>query len=176
MRARGLINAIQFRQARVSVGPSTVRGQRTPGLAKAAREYLANLSLAQFGTSRAALFRSSLDRATRQLKAQLPRKGRSWGIARKVLNIFLRDAFYNHYLRKQFQLDRGEALLEIPLDSITAGHVRNGTRLGRLPRWSGVKHLKSKSSDCYQREAAAIASRKGVARVHLDAFWWAGPR
>jgi hypothetical protein len=29
-------------------------------------------------------------------------------------------------------------------------------------------------SDQYQAAAQAVAAARGIARVHLDAYWWAG--
>ena len=167
-----LLAAVQTRCARVAVGPSTARGQRAPGLINAARLHLAALDLRQFGTSRSALFRTRLDRATKRLARALPPRGRSWGVARKLLNIFLRDALYTSYLREAFRLDRAEHLLELPLDSITSRHLQSDLGRNRLPRWRGVKYLSPSASAELQAAAAAVASSRGIARVHLDAFWW----
>lgn len=168
-----LLKAFQIRCARVAVGPSTVRGQGVSGTVKAARNYLSSLPLGQFGTSRPTVMRARLDRATIDLMDALPRRGRSWGIARKVLNIFLRDALYTVYLRGAFRLERGEHLLEVPLDSITAKWIRRRyVGAGHLPRWGGVKRLTPDVSDQYQTAAQAIAAARGIARVHLDAYWW----
>ena len=168
-----MLEALQIRCARVAVGPSTVRGQGGPGLVKAAREHLCSLPLSQFGTSRPTLMRARLDRATIDLMEALPRRGRSWGVARKVLNIFLRDAVYTVYLRDAFRLERGERLLELPLDSITARRFQRDVGGRQLPRWRGVKRLAPDMSDEYQAAAHAIAVARGIARVHLDAYWWA---
>lgn len=170
------ISAIQRRTAQVAVSASAARGQGAPGLVKAAREYLAKLPLAQFGVSRPVLFRARLDQTTRQLKDVLPEKGRNWGVARKLLNIFLRDALCTTYLSEHFRLESGKGFYELPLDSITASHLRREVPRGQLPRWLGVKHLVVEVSDQYQAAAATVANAHGIARVHLDAFWWAGPR
>jgi hypothetical protein len=90
-----------------------------------------------------------------------------------VLNIFLRDALYNSYLRTPYHLDRAEALLELPLDSITAKRLRHVVGADQLPRWPGVKHLSPTVSGQYQTAATAVAQQMNVARVHLDAMWWA---
>lgn len=164
--------SIQRRAARVSVGASAARGQGAPGLVLAAREFLAVLPLRPFGVSDARLFRRRLDAATRRLQRRLPARGRSWGIARKLLNIFLRDD--TRYLEEAYRLRRAEAHLEVPLDSITAGRIREVVPRGSLPRWSGVRHLTVELSDLYQAAALAEARRHGVARVHLDALWWGG--
>jgi len=170
------IPAIQRRVARVAVGPSATRGQHAPGLTEAARAHLATVDLRCFGITDAEGFVECLDDATGRLKRALPRAGRSFGIARKLLNIFLRDALYTVYLRSNFYLDVAEHLLEIPLDSITAKRLRQEAQGVGLPRWRGVKHLTPSVSKKYQDAAQSVASRYSVARVHLDAYWWAGPR
>jgi hypothetical protein len=88
------------------------------------------------------------------------------------MNIFLRDALYTTYLSEKHRLDTAEKFLEIPLDSITSGHLRKRAGRGVLPRWKGVKHLNSDASDRYQDYAAELAQACGFARVHLDTYWW----
>lgn len=173
---QSFISAVQRRAARVAVGASTARGQRAPGLIEKAREFLAVLPLEPFGSGESALFRSSLDEATKKLSGAFPVRGRSWGLARKLLNIFLRDALYTAYLRNHFHLDRSEAFYELPLDSITARCLRQEIPNGGLPRWKGVKHLTVDVSALYQDAASRAAVSYRVARVHLDAYWWAGDR
>jgi hypothetical protein len=47
------------------------------------------------------------------------------------------------------------------------------TELGaEEPRWPGVKHLTSKVSGEYQRFPRQHAAKCGLARVHLDTYWW----
>ena len=87
-----------------------------------------------------------------------------------MLNIFLRDSFYTSYLSKAHGLKAAERLFEIPLDSITAKQIRR--EVPAVPRWPGVKYLDPASSAVYQAAALDIAKRHGVARVHLDAYWW----
>jgi hypothetical protein len=102
----------------------------------------------------------------------MPADARSWGLARKLLNIFLRDALYTTYLADAFKLQEAESLLEIPLDSITAGHLRKEDGGRMLPRWPGVKHLTPEISKSYQAFAAQFAATKALAPVHLDTHWW----
>ena len=163
--------AVHARTARVAVGPSAVRRQGE-GCAKAAREFFEALDLARFPTTSGTTFSTTLDQVTHELQAALPKKSRSWGLSRKLLNIFLRDALYTTYLRDAYALNRIEALLEVPLDSITAGHIKRGAGRGALPAWPGVKHLQQTLSDRLQSAAKAQAQLHGVARVHLDTFWW----
>ena len=63
-----------------------------------------------------------LDTATMELCAAMPREVRAWGLARKALNIFLRECLYTSYLRDASRLDRSEHYLELPLDSLTGRH------------------------------------------------------
>lgn len=109
-----------------------------------------------------------LDEASNELQVKLP--GRSWGFARKSLNVFLRDCLYNVYLREQNHLDQAEYCLEIPLDSIVAEKIRECDRF--MPRWRNIRDLDCHTNEFYQVLAAEIAENEGYARVHLDAVWW----
>src|SRR4051794_30529212 len=99
-----LIQAVQRRVAEVAIGASTVRGQGAKGVAAAARQVLAGVPLRAFAAADPAAFRSVLDDATIRLMRALPEAARSWGLARKCLNVFLRDALYNVYLAAEFGL------------------------------------------------------------------------
>jgi len=171
-----LLLVVRSRVARIAVGPSTVRGRGNKGAVKAARKFLRKLDLRPFGTTHAVAFCKALDRSTLRLSKKLPRKARRWGIARKVINIFLRDALYTAYLRDAYKLGRAEAFYELPLDSITAKHLKQTTWGKRLSRWRGVKYVTPTSSDEYQEAAKLVALEKRVARVHLDAYWWSASR
>jgi len=92
----------------------------------AAREHLRGLDLNRFGVDEPRTFENELDRATEGLRRVLPRDAQHWGLARKVLNIFLRDCLYTSYLCEAFQLTRIEISLNYPLDSITAKKLRRG--------------------------------------------------
>lgn len=165
------VAAVQARTARVAVGPSAVRKQGK-GCAKHAREFFEGLDLARFRSKDQATFRTTLDVVTAELTAALPKKSRSWGLSRKLLNIFLRDALYTTYLKDSFCLGEIEAFLEVPLDSITAAKIKRAAGRGALPVWPGVKNLPPSLSDRLQGAAEAQARSRGVARVHLDTFWW----
>ena len=62
--------------------------------------------------------------------------GLPWGASRKALNIFLRDALYNHYLRCAFQLQQIETALEVPLDGDVGKALRTRPEGMNLPRWT----------------------------------------
>ena len=170
---RNFIQAMQVRVARSAIGASTLRG-KPPGRVPAARNFLATLPLKPFGVSSDGLFYRRLDAATKRLQRVLPEG--QWGTARKALNIFLRDAAYNHFLRHRFALDRSEVLLEIPLDSITAKKLREAEKHRNLPAWPGVSSLKPNTSKLYQDVARRVAKTREIARVHLDVYWWGGDR
>jgi len=129
-----------------------------------------SVKLGSFATRDRASFERALDGHTRRLIVALPKRGATWGLARKLLNIFLRDSLYTGYLSKAYGLASAEGLLEIPLDSITAKHLRKAAP--ELPRWRGVRHLDPHVSAAYQAAALLVAKRERTARVHLDAYWW----
>ncbi len=165
---------IQSRAARTSIGPSTVRGRGNKGAMVAAHVFLRSLDLNLFGIGDRASFESQLNRTTEELRVALPRDCQNWGLARKILNIFLLDCSYTKQLASAFRLDRAEEFFELPLDSITAKALRDAARKRglRLPSWPGVKNLTPPVSAEFQKVAVDEASNEGIARVHLDAFWW----
>lgn len=165
------IESMQRRVATIAIGPSTVRGQGSDGVVSAARAFLETLNLAKFATDRPDRYRAALDRATTALQAQLPGPAASFGLARKCLNIFLRDALYNHYLRAAFGLEVAEPLLELPLDSFVAKNLHE-TSPNDCPRWTTIRGLSEADSDLYQRVASRVAARQGMMRVHLDLYLW----
>ena len=172
----GFLRAIEHKIADGAIGPSVLRGQGVPGMARAAQEYLRTLPLTPFGVRDETRFRQSLDDATRELQARFPRGARRWGAARKALNIFLRESLYNTYLITAYQLDRAESQLELPLDSFVASGLRELDETRSLPRWPLLKGLNPETSDAYQDVATALATKRKIARVHLDLELWLARR
>jgi len=167
------LKIVQHRAARVAVTASATRGQGAD-VVDCARDFLVGLKLARFGTHDPRGFARLLDADTERLRACLPKRAARWGLARKLLNIFLRDSLYTSYLARQYGLVAAERLLEVPLDSITAKRIRREAPALALalPRWRGVRHLDPDRSAAYQEAALVIARQRGIARVHLDADWW----
>lgn len=163
------LKALQVREARIAIGSSSMRGRGSKGAVKAGRHFLNRLSLSRFGTSDQQKFTSALNAATDGLKDAFPRGSRYWGLARKGLNIFLRDCFYNVFLRKAYRLDRAEKFLEVPLDSLVGKKLH---KREDAPRWKTIRSLKAEDSDKYQDAASKCARSMGIERVHLDVFWW----
>ena len=166
-----LLRAIQHHNARAAIGSSSMRGAGSAGVVRSARAFLGEMPLRPFGTSSGSKFLSRLDSATHDLKRALPKEAQRWGLARKGLNIFLRDCLYTTYLRDEYDLALAENFFEVPLDSITGAHLVRASQ-GALSPWNTVRGLKAKTSADYQAVAATLAAEKGVARVHLDAVWW----
>src|SRR5690349_17382238 len=114
MKNQDFLRTIRSFTARSTVGASTVRGRGNAGVVREARQFLRNIELGRFGVPSAKRFDRVLDDNTEQLRLALPESAQHWGIARKVLNIYLRNALYTGYLRDAYRLDRAEALMELP--------------------------------------------------------------
>ena len=166
-----ILRALQFRAARASVGPSSMRGVGSRGVVAAGRPFLGGLDLRRFATSRERRFGVELDRATNGLMRVFPRPARHWGLARKGLNIFLRECLYTVYIREAYNLGVAAFFFEVPLDSLT-GRALHEAAPQTLPRWQTVRGLERSLSDAFQQVASRVARERGVARVHLDALWW----
>lgn len=166
-----LLVAIQHKVAISALPASALRGQRAPGLISIAREACEHLPLGQFGVASGKVFAERLDRYTAEMLAAFPRKARHWGVARKALNLFLRDAYYNQFLAAKYNLNRAAAHFELPLDSKTAAKLHEEED-GHLPAWRGVKYLTAAQSAEYQLAATDLALDYDCHRVHLDAHIW----
>src|SRR5690606_38564090 len=126
--------AHQERVARIAVGASTARNQGGPGVVAAARQFFAGLDLRRFARRNARRYRAELDMATDELLGRLPPVAASWGLARKLLNIFIRDASYHVVLNAEYGLlDRAGRHMELPLDSLTAAGLKRALERGALP-------------------------------------------
>ena len=167
---RDFIQTVQDKVAISAVPPSTFRGSKA-GLTAGVRNFLKRLDLSEFAVSDPKRFAARLERATSQMQLALSRQGVTWGIARKALNLFLRDAFYNTYLRKRFKLPRAEACYEIPLDGVVAKGLRRRFPK-QLPPWPGVRPLTKKVSHVYQAAAMKEAQKMDLSPVHLDIYLW----
>jgi hypothetical protein len=168
-----LLDQMKSYVAYTSVGASTVRGMRSPGLVRRARVALSEVDLSRYAKVKQDKFQNLLDEDTSMVLARTRLPKKDWGVGRKVLNIFLRGALYNVYLREQFRLDRIETIMEIPLDSLTAKGIKRLSPPKSLPRWKGVRHLSPSASAEFQARAIELAnSTFGTNRVHLDIYFY----
>jgi hypothetical protein len=161
--------------ATVAIPPSTVQRMGSRTMETAVR-YLTNLPLQDFASQKEETgFQKLLDNHTTMLASEfhLYRGELRWGAARKVLNIFLRDALYNKYLCERYALDRLERFLEVPLDSRVGEGLQRDSRDEKLPIWDTVSGLTREDSDRFQKFATKQAEKEGLpARVHLDLKYW----
>lgn len=170
MNAHQIAN-LRRRTAELSVGASTVRGAGAAGTVAAARRALARIPLEEFAVSSKTKFVRALDRQTLQVKASLPNRARHWGVARKVLNIFMRSCVYNRPLARAYAIAHLEPWLELPLDSQVARGLSTCSAVP-VPMWRTVKGLSEGENRTYQEAAIALARRRSVHPIHLEACWW----
>jgi hypothetical protein len=167
-----LLRLMQKKVAVSAIPPSAMRRQGLAGLLVRMRTNCLDLDLGALADSTQVEFSSFLDRATVQLCAGVADLRCEWGAARKALNLFLRDATYNHYLREQHRLSTIEDFLELPLDRQVADRLVAEKGRDSLPLWPGVHHLQPHESQEYQHFAARVADKHGCSRVHLDLYYW----
>ena len=170
-----LLRRLRWRTAELSVGPSTVRGAGARGVVRAARKALKLVRLRRFATGSRTEFLAALETETKRIRRVLPRGTRHWGIARKVVNIFLRQAAHNVYLSARFGLRRVERWLELPLDSHVAAGIYRARPTLELPRWRTIKGLTPDDSELFQAAGRKIARDKRVIPIHLEYLWWREP-
>jgi hypothetical protein len=120
-------------------------------------------------------FQTELNRQTELLVE----KARSWGAARKALNILLCEAFFNRVLHDHYQMESVGPFLEVVLDSLVAGRLRKDAKKSghQLPRFDGVKHLNAATSRAYQNFALEQAQGSGLdLRVYLEILYFRGAK
>jgi len=149
-----------------------------PGVIGSIQKHLETLNLYKVGSLKDEdSFVRWLDRQTDELKTKHKVK---WGAARKALNLFLRACLYDRYLSVAFKLDRLEPWLEIPLDQVIAGQLRERTKKEKgncsLPPWSGLSGLDHERSKQFQDFAKQSAAPQELSRVHLDVGLWVNNR
>ncbi len=165
-----LANKMQDFIAETCIGASSLRGQGASGLIRESRKHFKSLDLSMIPVSES-VFNEWLNRQTDRLLRKFPERAKNHGAARKALNLFLRSACYNVVLSKTHGLNRLLPLLEVPVDSFTADHLRWHDRT--LPKkWAGLKWVEKKELSLYQSSASALAKRWSVNRVDLDIFFF----
>lgn len=166
---------IQKRVANISIGASTLRGQGLPGFVKTAREFLIKVNLMKLDNIDEEQFKNWLDENTGKLMEKFPGAKNNWGAARKSINVFLENAFYDRFLEAKYNLQSIEDFLEIPMDKdVHEGLLKNNNYDIRfnLPRWKGIKHLTPEDNEIYQNCARYVAKKVGKPRIYLDLRFW----
>jgi len=168
------IELIQKRIANISVGPSTVRRQ-PEGTAAIARKYLWQpIVIKHFSKVKNEKdFKNRLNTHTSKLKDKLPSK--SWGIARKVLNLFLFQAVQDINLNKKYALDKLINYLELPLDNTNGKNLKEFAKKidGGNLEWKNISSLTPEINEQFQEYAKRCANwTYKCARCYLDVYWW----
>lgn len=166
------IDLIQKRIVNISVSSSTVRGQ-PKGTVKITRNYLGSIDLQSFSEIHdETQFNLLLDKHTESLKEQIPSK--SWGISRKVLNIFLFQASHDIILNRKYGLDCIISFLELPLDNPNAKRlVKYAKQVNKRLNWNNIYSLQPETSNLFQDFAKKYAQDNyHCERCYLDVYWW----
>lgn len=169
------------RIAQVSIGASAIRNQGGAGLIEILRNYFEheiNPSTFFKVLPKKKPYKDYLDYHTNEILKRFPNGAKSWGGARKGLNLFLRDLVYNGYFANKYNVPTEYSdlnlflkYLEVPLDKeVALGIIQDSENV--IPRWTNIKNLLPKISELYQQEAQIIANQKGTARVNLDLIYW----
>jgi len=166
------IKEVQRRVANISIGASTLRNQGGKGMQKEAIRFLSRLKLDTLGEMSKEQFPKWLNEKTRYLMKRFNTKcnvENNWGAARKTINIFLENAFYDRFLAKKYGLERLEDILEIPLDSNVVGKL-----FGDLEQFNDftIKGLKRRESRGIQDLAKKRAESIHTFRIYLDLKYW----
>jgi hypothetical protein len=164
--------------ANIAIGPTTLRKQGPPGVRIAAIEFLAKkVDLRRLRGTNPRQYTDVLDGWTKKLMRSFPRGARrNFGAARKALNLFMVQAYFNRELAAQYGLRRFANFIETPLDLRAASKIRRRAQenCGRhtLPRWQGIKNLAPQVSQQYQVQARKLAKQWALPRGELDIVLW----
>lgn len=173
------------RISQVSIGASAIRKQGSGGLIKILRDYfLDEIDLEEFKMvlKNEKKYKLFLDKHTLIILEKFPENAKSWGAARKGINLFLREIVYNRFFSNIFSLSNdfiefNEMIkfMEVPLDKEVAFGLIHDSK-GKLPIWKTIKGLTPEISELFQKEALAISKSENIARVNLDLKYWRSPK
>lgn len=176
-----MIDPVQLQRfVTAGITQSAVRLGRTgtgvTGMRAAARKFCSRIKFDEL--PEAAVYPKVLDKWTDRLSKELPEGGRRWGVARKCLNIFMRDASYNVHLCEMYpRLRLLERVLEVPLDSYTAAGLlgEDGAADFGLKGWDAIIRLTTDENQKFQLWAQIVADKKCILRAHLDLLYFPFP-
>jgi hypothetical protein len=157
----------------VSAVPGNALRNQGKGLAPEIQKLLAALDLRSIPANCQRSYDDWLDRTTTEILSRLKAEGRSWGAVRKALNLFIRACICDHYLRREYHLERIEPFAEIPLDSKVSKALGRLAGRGQLPLWQGLKRLTPEENRRFQAFAGQYAKQSGLPdRVYVDNLLW----
>lgn len=167
------IKKVQKRVVYSSIGSSTLRNQGEKGVSEAAQKFLIEVNLAEFkDIENLTDYLKMLDNLTNDLSEKFPGRAKgNWGAARKALNVFMEDAFYNKFLDAEYDLDKLGPFLEVPIDSYVAKRLKKGS-INKTPAWRGIKNLTPADNMKWQEIALEVAKKPGILRIYLDLEYW----
>ena len=153
-----------------SVTSSTARRQPS-GTVEATHKFLSEINLSEIDDAFInEKYGEFLDNKTNLLSERLPSK--SWGHARKFLNIFLlkiEDSLLLSNVIKSHNKIKSQ--LEIPLDGIVGKKLVEFNP--NLPKWTKIQSVTLEVNQKYQSFAKELADSKGISRSTLDDIFWA---
>lgn len=169
------------RLSQVSIGASAIRSQGSGGLIKILRDYFFDeIDLQEFKIvlKNEMEYKMFLDKHTLVILERFPENAKSWGAARKGLNLFLRDIVYNRFFSTIFSLPNDFTefnemikFMEVPLDKEVAFGLISDSK-GKLPKWKTIKGLSPEISELFQNQASVISESENIARINLDLKYW----
>ena len=168
------LKLIQKRVVNAAIGPSTLRNQGAP-VTGTAKEFLSNLDLNELkNIDSSDEFGVFLNNKTTKLKNKFSDGAKNFGTARKAINVFIEEAFYNKFLSTYYGLDSLVSYLEIPLDSgVATGLKKDAADRGiKLSNGVTIKNLTEEINKEYQKFASELAKEKNIARIYLDLVYW----
>ena len=166
-----LIELSRGRIANVSVGASTVRGQKK-GTVKVIRDFLIKIDLSLFkNIDDENSFQIFLDKLTDKLIIKMPEG--NFGFARKCLNIFLFEVCQNKLLSNEFGLDKIIPFLEVPLDNPNEKELGKQAKGLKDWEWNSIKRLNPEDNKKIQSFAKKYMKQfYNLGRVHFDLINW----
>ena len=167
------IKKVQKRVAYGSIGSSTLRNQGATGVSEAAHKFLIEVNLSKFrDIENITDYLKLLDNLTDELSKKFPGRAKgNWGAARKALNVFMEEVFYNKFLNEEYDFNRLGHFLEVPIDSYVAKNLKKET-VNKTPEWRGIKNLTPNENIKWQRIALEVAKKRGILRIYLDLEYW----
>lgn len=172
------IKKVQRRIANTSIGVSTLRNQGPKGIIAQTRKFLSKLDLSNLPLSHSNDYQKWLDNETKNLMRLYMKKlsCKNWGAARKSLNIFMENAFYDKYMSRKYNLIRLEYFLELPVDNQFRKGIERDLKTEKidhdLPSWRGIIRLEAEDNEKWQSGANKLAIRFNIPRIFLDLNYW----